>query len=300
MVHSGIVRAMTRDGSARLIFAETTEIVKEAHRLHHTSKTMTAVLGRCLTGAAMMGSLLKDAGDSLTLGFRGDGPAGTVTCVSDYMGNVRICAGDPTVELPPNAAGKLDVGGAIGKGTMYVAREFEHGEPYVGVAPIVSGEIAEDITSYYASSEQTPTVCALGVRCDTSCDCTASGGFLLQLLPGADEKMIALLERNVAEIVSISAMAGKPDSARVVMELIFRDIPYDVFDSYEIAYRCTCGRERYRKALLSLGRRELLGLLADRKPVETRCHFCGATYTFAPEEIEEMAESLGADETKHG
>ena len=244
-----------------------------------------------------MGCLLKDKGDSLTLGFRGDGPAGAITCVSDYQGNVRICAGNPRIELAPNAAGKLDVGGAVGKGTMYVAREFEHGEPYSGVAPIVSGEIAEDITSYYASSEQTPTVCALGVRCDTSCDCIAAGGFLLQLLPGADEGMISVLERNVVQISSISAMVGQSDSARTVMNLVFQDIPYDVFDEFPIAYRCTCGRERYKKALLSLGRRELLGLLAEKKPIETLCHFCGASYTFSPEELSEMPEKSKQDLT---
>ena len=200
-----MTRAMTQDGMVRLFYADTTSIVQKAHTIHGTSKTMTAVLGRALTGASLMGTLLKDRESSVTLQFKGDGPAGTILCVSDYAGNVRGCAGDPTVELPPNEMGKLDVGGAVGRGTLYVMKDLGLKEPYIGMSPIVSGEIAEDITAYFASSEQIPTVCALGVRCNPDFSCKAAGGYLLQLMPGADESLIERVEKAVGALPPISA-----------------------------------------------------------------------------------------------
>ena len=184
MKNSVIKRAISRDGGIRVIFCDSTAVVRRSCEIHHSSKTMTAVLGRALTATALMSCLLKDKDNTLTLQLRGDGPCGSVVCVGDYRGNVRGYADDVTVELPPNEFGKLDVGGAVGGGNMYIIKDLGMNEPYVGISPIVSGEIAEDITEYFATSEQTPTVCALGVRVDTDNMCYAAGGYLIQLMPG--------------------------------------------------------------------------------------------------------------------
>lgn len=284
---SMITRMMSADGSARLFVIESTALVQKAQQIHSTSKTMTAVLGRALTGCSLMGTLLKDADHTLTLIFKGDGPAGTVCCVSDYAGNVRGYADDPSVELPPNAIGKLDVGGAIGhEGVMQVIKDLGmSAQPYSGMSPLRSGEIADDITEYFARSEQTPTVCALGVRCGTDKKCVAAGGFLLQLLPFADPTTVDRLEENVNKITSVSAIVGSPDSARVLTDLVFDGIEYDIFDEIPIEYRCTCSRARYESALKSISREELIDMVAQGEDVECVCRFCGEKYLFSPTQI---------------
>ena len=204
MAKSIIKRALSSDGGVRIIFIDSTEIVRESCRLHHTSKTMTATLGRALTATALMSSLLKDKDNTLTFRLAGDGPCGNVVCVGDYMGNVRGYADDMTVELPPHENGKLNVGGAVGGGSMYVIKDLGMNEPYVGVSNIVSGEIAEDVTNYFAESEQTPTVCALGVRVDNDNMCYAAGGYLIQLMPGYEDRDIDIIETNVKMAGSVS------------------------------------------------------------------------------------------------
>lgn len=300
MERSKITRALSRDGGARIIFASTTSVVQKAHEIHNTSKTMTAALGRCLTGCALMGSLLKDKDNALTLQFMGDGPAGTICCVSDYKGNVRGYAQHPEVELPPNAKGKLDVGGAIGQGMLTVSKDLGLAEPYTGLSDLVSGEVAEDITNYYAVSEQTPTVCALGVRCDTDCSCVAAGGYLLQLLPGAEDRMIDILEKNVAKIPSVSAAVSLPNAAENVIATLFDGIEYDLFDDWDIDYVCNCSRERYERALVTLGRDELARLRdearADGRDIETVCSFCGKTYSFTADELDAILNGTGETE----
>ncbi len=283
-----MTRAMTQDGMVRLFYADTTAIVQKAHQIHNTSKTMTAVLGRALTGASLMGTLLKDKGSSVTLQFKGDGPAGTVLCVSDYAGNVRGCAGDPTVELPPNAKGKLDVGGAVGHGTLYVMKDLGMREPYIGTSPIVSGEIAEDITSYFAASEQTPTVCALGVRCNTDHSCRAAGGYLLQLMPGAEDSLIDRLEKSIGALPPISSMILECASNEEAIARILDGFEYDIFDELDIGYKCTCSREKYADALVSLGYDELNEMVTDGKPIETVCRFCRSKYIFTQDELKEL------------
>ena len=284
-----IVRALSDDGGVRLFFAESTELVQRAHVIHGTSKTMTAALGRALTGAALMGCMLKDRDETLTLQFRGNGPAGKVICTSDYMGNVRGCVGDPGVELPPNSQGKLDVGGAIGKGALLVIRGNGKGEPYVGTSAIVSGEIAEDITEYYAKSEQIPTVCALGVRCGKDCSCTAAGGFILQVLPGADDATIDKIEENLTHIGSISELIkngnANGEAEKYVLDTMFSGIGYSVFDEFDIGYICPCSRERFLSGLKGLVGGEREKLIAEGRPIETRCMFCGAEYVFDPDEL---------------
>lgn len=291
-MNSNIIRAMTRDGSARLLFAKTTNIVQKAHEIHNTSKTMTAVIGRCLTAASLMGSMLKDSDNSLTLQIKGDGSAGLIICVSDYCGNVKGYMEHPEVELLPNSNGKLDVGGAVGAGTLYVIKDLGMNEPYIGMTPIVSGEIAEDITEYFASSEQVPTICALGVRCDTDNNCVAAGGFLLQLLPNADEEMILLIENNIGELEAISKLLADGTDPLDIILRIFNGIEYDLFDSIDIGYICDCSKERYYKALVSLGKDELTDMMHDDEPVETKCRFCNKTYIFSNEEIAEMINQI--------
>ncbi len=290
MAGSKIVRAITSDGSARIFFEDSTEIVRRAHDIHGTSKTMTAVLGRVLTATSIMGSMLKDKGNTLMLQFRGDGPAGTVLCVSDYSGNVRGYAQAPTVELPPNAVGKLDVGGAIGQGTFYVSKDMGTSEPYVGMCRIVSGEIAEDITEYFATSEQTPTVCALGVRCDTTGQCTSAGGYLLQLMPGASEETISILERNIALIPSISKAIEHENADEFVIKTIFAGLEFEVFDEFDTEYRCSCSRESFAKALISLGKDELSDMISDGKDIEMTCQFCDNRQSFTPAELTGLLE----------
>lgn len=271
---------MTRDGSARIAVIENTDAVREMAQIHRPSKTMTAVLGRTMSAASLIGSLLKDSTDSVTLRLDGDGPAGRIIAVSDYKGNVRVCADNYDAELAPNAAGKLDVGGAVGRGNLYVIRDLGLAEPYVGSAQIVSGEIAEDITNYFAASEQTPTVCALGVRVDTDKVCFASGGYLVQLLPGAEDEVISRLERNVSVMESVSKLVAAGVSPADIIARVFDGIEYDVFDEFDCGYVCNCSREKYLAALRGLTRDDREELIAEGKPIEAVCHFCGKKYVF--------------------
>lgn len=292
MNQSRITRAMTRDGSARMIFAQTTSIVQRAHEIHQTSKTVTAALGRALTATAMMGCLLKDQGNTLSLQIKGDGPMGRLVCISDYLGNVRGWVENPDAELPPNAMGKLDVGGVVGAGTLTVVRDLGMEEPYIGVSDLVSGEIAEDITEYFAVSEQTPTVCALGVRCNVDFSCKAAGGFLLQLFPGADEGIISVLEQNLAGLDSVSRLIEQGESAQQIIDRVLSGIEYDLFDEIDIDYVCPCSRESYIRGLMSLGADELQSLLDEGEPVEVRCRYCGARHEFSLEELGDMIRAL--------
>lgn len=281
---------MTSDGSARLFFTDTTAIVQHAHEVHGTSKTVTAALGRVLTATSLMGCMLKDKGNTLTLQFKGDGPVGSVVGVSDYAGNVRGYAQNPKVELPANSKGKLDVGGVIGKGNFYVSKDMGTGEPYTGMCKIVTGEIAEDITQYFAVSEQTPTVCALGVRCDMLCNCTAAGGFILQLLPGTEDSFIDVLEKNLVDLPSVSKLIldHGDEAPQKLSDILFKGIEYEVFDEFDTEYRCTCGRTAYEKALISLGKKELDEMINDGKPIEMTCRFCNSHEEFTPEQLSEL------------
>jgi molecular chaperone Hsp33 len=282
---SVIKRAITSDGGARIVFMDSTAIVREAASKHGTSKTMTAVLGRALTATSLMGSLLKNKTDSLTLRLDGDGPCGSVVCVSDYKGNVRGYAEDVTVELLPNAKGKLDVGGAVGTGTMYVIRDLGMNEPYIGASPIVSGEIAEDITNYFANSEQTPTVCALGVRVGQDNVCTSAGGYLLQLMPGAEEETISKLESNITLMKPISTLIAEGHTGEEIISAVFSGLEYEMFDEFDCAYKCTCDREKYLSAIAGLSAGDLDEILSAPEPIETKCRFCGESYSFTKDEV---------------
>lgn len=287
-MNSIISRFITSDGSARLIFADTTSIVNEAHKIHLTAATASATLGRALTAGSLVGSLMKNPTDSLTLQIKGDGPAGNITCVSDYCGNVRGYMDNPQVELPLKSNGKLDVGGAVGKGIISIIRDLGGKEPYIGMSELVSGEIAEDLTSYFYNSEQTPSACALGVLVDRDYSCKVAGGFILQLLPGADDEVVTKLEANMLHITSVTELMNKGKTAEDFARIIFEGIEFEEFDTIDISYKCSCSKEKYAKGLISLGKEELESFLEDDEPLSTRCRFCNSEYVFSDEEIKEL------------
>ena len=301
-MNKGIIkRAISTDGSIRLIITDSTEVVKESCRIHNTSKTMTAVLGRALTATSLMSSLLKDKTDTLTLQLRGNGPCGSVICVGDYMGNVRGYADNMNVELPPNSKGKLDVGGAVGRGNLYIIKDMGFGEPYVGISPIITGEIAEDITEYYATSEQTPTVCSLGVMVDKNNMCISSGGYILQLLPGYDEAVIDIIEENVNKAGPVSKLFNDGHTCEEIMDILFGSIKYEIFDEFDYGYKCTCNHEKYLKALASLNDKDFEDLINGGKNIETVCNFCGKKYEIELNELisykSSMKKNITAEES---
>ena len=287
---STMLRAMSTDGSARIFVLQSTQIVNDAIALHHTAPTASAALGRVLTAASMMGSMLKDKDNSLTLRFAGDGPAGTILAVSDYAGNVKGCIGNPYVDLPLRADGKLNVGAAVGRGSMQVIKDMGMGEPWSGTMNIVSGEIAEDVTNYFAVSEQIPTACALGVLVGTDGKCAGAGGVMIQMLPFAAEQTVAQFEKNIPLLTNLSAQFAQGKTVLDVMSLACRDIPFDVFDELPVAYRCDCSEQRIRNVIRGLGKAEVEDILAEQGQVEVRCHFCNRVYRFDRAACEKLFE----------
>ncbi len=291
MKNSVILRGMTRDGSARIHVIDARAIVNEAIRIHHTAPTATAALGRLLAGVSMMGCMLGEKEDTISVTVSGKGPLGKMIVVSDYMGNVRGYVQNPETDLPLKKSGKLDVGGAVGPGTLTVVKDMGGKEPYYGTVPLCSGEIAEDLTTYYAGSEQVPTLCALGVLVDIDGSCRAAGGVLLQLLPFAAPEVAERVEKNAALLGNISALFDRGLSLKEIADTALSGIDYDVFDTLDVAYRCTCSRGRIAAALRSLGEDKLRGMLAEQvaegKPevLTVNCHFCGATYDFTPDNV---------------
>ena len=290
MKQNTITRAMTRCGSARILIINSTEMVNDAIEIHHLSPTCAAALGRTLTAASLIGVMLKNKTDSATLTFDGDGVCGKLIATSDYYGNVKGCAENPMADLPVNANGKLDVAGAVGQGNMYIIRDCGEGEPYVGMIPIVSGEIAEDITEYYAKSEQIPTVCALGVLIGTDYKAIGAGGVMIQLLPGAEDEFIDRLSERVPLLSNVSHMFSEGKSNTELLTEIMGDIEIDIFDEIDCSYHCDCSSERVEKALVSLGRKELEDIINDGKPIDVGCQFCGKKYTFTTDDMKKLYE----------
>lgn len=277
-----LIRGLSENGGIVFCGINSTDIVCKAERLHKTSATCSAALGRLLTGAALMGSMLKDDRDRITLRVNGGGPAGLLIACTDGTGNVKGCIDHPLVEMPPRADGHLDVGGAVGRdGVLTVIRDNKlQKEPTVGQVPLVSGEIAEDLTAYYAYSEQIPTVCALGVLVDPDLSIHCAGGYLVQLLPGATDAEITRLEANIAAMPSVTEMLQAGATPRDMMEKALAGFAPSVLENRQVSYRCDCSEERTREMLLSLGRRELEKLRDEDPRCEVVCHFCHSKYEF--------------------
>lgn len=284
-----LVRMIDEEGTLSVIAADSTDIVREMRSIHGTSKVCSAALGRMLTAATMMGSTLKGKNDSITVKINGGGPCGTVLAVSDSDGNVRGCIGKTDISLPLNKKGKLDVAGAVGKdGFVTVIKDLGLKEPYIGKTPIVSGEIAEDITSYYAVSEQIPTVCALGVLTEhDNGEIICAGGFMIQLLPTADDTIIERVEESIKDLPPVTKMLSDGMTPEEICKKALSKFNLQLLDETDTAYRCTCSRERVEKALIATGKSGL-SEMAEDETTEVVCNFCHKKYHFSKEEIQKM------------
>lgn len=284
-----LVRTISENGGIIALAIDSTDIVSKMERTHRTSAVVTAALGRLLTAASLMGSMLKAQDDSITLRINGGGPAGSLIAVTDYMGNVRGYVAQPIVEIPLNKFGKLDVSGAVGKeGMLSVVKDIGLKDPYIGQIPIVSGEIAEDITAYYATSEQIPTACGLGVLVDTDLTVISAGGYIIQLLPGVTDEEISQIEKNIQGMPPVSTMLRDNMTPEDICNRALEGFNPQILDTMDCKYKCNCSRERVEKALLSMGTQEIEEMIAEDKTHSVNCHFCNKVYKFNTNELKEL------------
>lgn len=286
-----IVRASAADGQIRVFAATTRDLVEKARKIHGTSPVATAALGRLLTGAAMMGSMMKGRSDVLTVQIMGDGPIGSVTVTADSMARVKGFVQNPEVMLPASKEGKLDVGGAVGMGMLRVIKDLGLKEPYVGETELISGEIAEDLTVYFATSEQTPSSVALGVLMNRDNTVAQAGGFIIQLMPDATEEVISHLEQKLTEVTSVSGLLEEGMTPEEILEYIFAGFDLKLLDKIPTSYYCNCSKDRVEKALISLGAKELNAMIEDGEPITMNCHFCDSSYTFSVDELKELVQN---------
>ena len=284
-----IIRATAADGQIRAFASTTRDLVEEARKAHNTSPVATAALGRLLTAGAMMGSMMKNDTDMLTLQVRGDGPLGGITVTADSKGDVKGYVNHPDVMLPPKN-GKLDVGGALGIGVLSVIKDIGLKEPYVGQTILVSGEIAEDLTYYYATSEQTPSSVALGVLMNRENTVRQAGGFIIQLLPGASDEMIDRLEEKLKEIKPITALLDEGMTPEQILEHVLGEFGLEILNQMPVQFYCNCDKKRVEKALVSIGKKELQEMIDEGKSIEVNCHFCNKNYTFDVDELKDILE----------
>ena len=288
-----IVRGMSMDGFVKAVGIRSTELVRRGAQIQKTTPNATAAFGRALTAGSIMGNMQKVEDGSLTLQVRGGGPIGTITVVSDPMGNVRGCVTEPRVPLVEKRPGKLDVGATVGtNGTLTVIRDLQMKEPFVGSVPLVSGEIADDITAYFAQSEQIPTACALGVLVDRDYSVKTAGGYLLQLLPGAPEETISALERGIQAAGAVTPMLEAGMTPEDILGQVMGTLGVVFLETTEISYKCYCTRQRVERALISLGRKELEEIAAEGKEFPVECQFCDTVYRFTPGDVRELLARL--------
>ena len=284
-----IVRAMAGNAQIRAFAATAKDTVEAARTAHNLSPVATAALGRTLIGGAMMGAMLKGEKDLLTLQVKGDGPIGQIVVTADSAGIVKGYVQNPSVMLPPNAAGKLDVGGAVGYGVLQVIKDMGLKDPYCGQTVLQTGEIAEDLTYYFASSEQIPSSVGLGVLMDKElADVKQAGGFIIQLMPFADDAVIEQLEKNLTQIPSVTTMLDAGLSPEQMLEKVLDGMDVEFTDTLPMEFKCNCSKERIEKALISVGEKDLKEMIADGKPIEVNCHFCSKNYTFTIEELQKL------------
>ena len=288
-----IIRAITADGSVKAVAITGRDLVERARTIHTLLPVATAALGRTLLDASMMGDMLKEDNGALTLQIKGGGPLGTILAVSDCGGNVRGYVQDPHVELMEKVPGKLDVGAAVGTdGSLTVIKDLGLKEPYIGSIGLFSGEIADDIAMYFVESEQIPTACALGVLVDRDQSVLAAGGYLIQLLPGAEEGLIDKIEAGVRRVGSVSHALSCGLDAQGLLEEVLSDFQLEVLETHPVEYRCSCSRERVSRALISMGREELSSLIAEQGQADLSCQFCDKVYHFSKEELEGLLSSM--------
>ena len=284
-----IVRGMSMDGMVKVVAIRSTEMVRRGANLQKTTPNATAAFGRALTAASMMGNMQKVDNGSMTLQIKADGPIGTIVCVSDSIGNVRGYVYEPNVPLVEKHPGKLDVGSTVGRnGSLTVIRDLQMKEPYVGTIPLVSGEIADDVTAYFAQSEQTPTACALGVLVDTDMQVKVAGGYLIQLLPGATEETIDVVEKGIQRAGAVTAMLEQGMTPEDILGQVCGDLGVVFMETTEVSYKCYCTRDRVTAALVSLGRKELEEIAAEGKEFPVECQFCDTVYKFTPQDIQNI------------
>ena len=283
-----IIRATAAEGQIRAFASTTRELVEYARQAHNTSPVATAALGRLLTAGGMMGITMKGENDLLTLKIQGDGPIEGLTVTADSKGRVKGYAYNPSVMLPPNDKGKLDVGGALGVGVLSVIKDIGLKEPYVGQTILVTGEIAEDLTYYYATSEQTPSSVALGVLMNKDNTVRQAGGFMIHLMPGASDEIIDKLETRLGEITSITSLLDDGNTPEMILEHILGEFGLEINETIETSFFCNCTKQRVEQALVSIGKKELQEMIDEGKEIEVNCHFCNHNYKFSVEELKEL------------
>jgi len=288
-----LVRGMTMDGFVKAVAIRSTELVRRGAQIHKTAPNATAAFGRALTAASMMGNMQKVDNGSMTMQIKGGGPIGTIVCVSDPIGNVRGYVYEPNVPLVEKYPGKLDVGATVGTdGTLTIIRDLQMKEPYVGSIPLVSGEIGDDVTAYFAQSEQTPTACALGVLVDRDHSVKVAGGYLIQLLPGAPDEVIDAVEAGIKQAGSVTAMLDQGMTPEDMLGQVLGNLGVVFMETTEVSYKCYCSRQRVTSALISLGKKELADIAQEGKPFPVSCQFCDTLYEFTPADIDDLLKNL--------
>ena len=288
-----LVRGMTMDGFVKVVAIRSTEIVLRGAQIHNTTPNATAAFGRALTAASMMGNMQKVENGSMTMQIKGGGPIGTIVCVSDPIGNVRGYVYEPNVPLVEKFPGKLDVGATVGTdGTLTIIRDLQMKEPYVGSIPLVSGEIGDDVTAYFVHSEQIPTACALGVLVDTDMSVKVAGGYLIQLLPGAPDDIIDVVEAGIKRAGSVTTMLEQGMTPEDILGQVLGSLGVVFMETTEVSYKCYCSRDRVTSALISLGKDELREIAQEGKTFPVSCQFCDTLYEFTPDDIQNLLENL--------